>query len=266
MGRTARGSVIEDRRQRDTTFAVRFTVNGNKQYQRCGKRSEGWDRAKAQRALDDTMAEVRLGIWQPPAVELEEPREVPTFWAFATDWFAKQSAEGGRYGGGLTEAGQDDLKWRLNKHLRHAFGSKRLDEISVEDVDRYRFTKSRTGELNPTSINKTLATLSAILDVAQEYGHIARNPAAGKRRRLPSIKPRRPWLDRAEHIAALLDAASEVDAAAKLGTGKRRALLSLLTFAGLRLGEALALHGETSISPAGRSPFAPPRRTPASAP
>jgi integrase len=244
MPRPASGSVIEDRRTRDVTFGLRFSADGRKRYQRCGKRSEGWDRAKAQNALDDTLAEVRLGIWQPPAVELEESREVPTFWAFATDWFAKQSAEGGRDGSGLTKAGRDDLKWRLNVHLRHAFGSKRLDEITVADVDRYRLMKVREGQLNATSINKTLDVLSAILELAVEHELVTRNVARGKRRRLPSIKPRRSWLDRAEHIAALLDGASEVDAAATLSRGKRRALLSVLTFAGLRLGEALNLRWE----------------------
>jgi integrase len=241
MGRPATGSVTEYRTAGDVSFYLRFSAGGRKRHQRCGKRSEGWNRVRAQKALEDTMAEVQLGIWRPPAVEVEESRECPTFWAFATDWFAKQSAEGGRYGGGLTKAGKDDLKWRLNCHLRHFFGTKKLDEITVADVDRYRLVKVREGRLNATSINKTIEVLSAILELAVEHEFITRNVARGKRRRLPSIKPRRSWLDRAEHIAALLEGASEVDAATTRCRGKRRALLATLTFAGLRLGEALNL-------------------------
>jgi integrase len=68
-----------------------------------------------------------------------------------------------------------------------------------------------------------------------------RNVAKGRRRRLPTSQPRRTWLDRAEHIAALLDAAGELDLAARYSRGQRRALLATLVYAGPRIGEALAL-------------------------
>ena len=45
----------------------------------------------------------------------------------------------------------------------------------------------------------------------------------------------------ADHIAALLDAAGKLDARATICRGQRRALLATLTFAGLRIGEALSL-------------------------
>jgi integrase len=105
-------------------------------------------------------------------------------------------------------------------------------------VDRYRLGKVREGKLGVTSINKTLTTLAAILEAAVEYGLIDRNPAHGRRRRLPAVAPRRSWLDRADHIAALLDAAGEH---ATVCRGQRRGLLATLTFAGLRIGEALPL-------------------------
>ena len=129
----------------------------------------------------------------------------------------------------------------LSNHLLPAFSSRRLDRITVEDVDRYRLGKVREGKLNPTSINKTLTTLTAILEAAVEYELIDRNPARGRRRRLPAVAPRRPWLDRAEHMAALLAAASALDEKARARRGQRRALLATLVFAGLRIGEALSL-------------------------
>ena len=55
-------------------------------------------------------------------------------------------------------------------------------------------------------------------------------------------KPARQYLDRAEQIAALLEAAGELDAEARSnGRMARRALLSTLVFAGLRITEALDL-------------------------
>jgi integrase len=125
--------------------------------------------------------------------------------------------------------------------LLPVFARKRLDEITVADVDAYRLRKVREGRLGPVSINKTLATLAAILDVAVEYDHIARNPAAGKRRRLPTPAPKRTWLDRAAHVAALLDGARELDGEARALRGQRRALVATLVFAGLRISEALDL-------------------------
>jgi integrase len=240
MPRPATGSIQEDRRTKDTVYGLRFKALGKKHYQRCGKHSDGWNRSMAEEALKDVLAEVRLGTWRPPAPpveEVREPCECPTFWAFAREWYDKQCAEGGRNGSGLSEGGKKDLKWRLNNHLRQAFGTKRLDQITVQDVDRYRLAKA--GELNATSTNKTLAALSAILELAREYGHIDSNPAAGKKRRLKPKKPKRSHIDRADHIEALLNGASADGP--RWRDGRRRALLATLTFAGLRLSEALAL-------------------------
>ncbi len=168
-------------------------------------------------------------------------RRAPTFQEFALPWLERQKVEGGRASQGLADKSREDLEWRLTKHLLPAFGSQRLDEITVEDVDRYRAAKVRGTQLMPSSINKTLSTLSTILEVAVEYDLIERNPAQGRRRRLRSPTPQRSWLDRADHIVALLDGARDLDEQARIRRGQRRALLATLTFAGLRIGEALAL-------------------------
>lgn len=165
----------------------------------------------------------------------------PTFREFALQWFERQLVEGGRAGTGVAAKSREDLEWRLTRHLLPAFASRRLDEISIQDVDGYRMEKVRAGDLAPSSINKTIATLATILEVAVEYELIERNPAHGRRRRLRSSTPKRPWLDRANHIVALLDGASELDEEARVARGQRRALLATLVFGGVRVGEALAL-------------------------
>jgi integrase len=172
---------------------------------------------------------------------VEDGREIPTFEEFAAQWFERQTVEGGRAGTGLAAKSREDLEWRLAGHLLPAFASRRVDEISIRDVDGYRVGKVREGELAPSSINKTIATLASILEVAVEYEIIGRNPAHGRRRRLRSSTPKRSWLDRADHIAALLDGAGVLDQEARAACGQRRALLATLVFGGLRVGEALAL-------------------------
>lgn len=241
MPRPAKGQVIVDRRRRSPSYAVRFRTYGRREYVTLGTAAEGWTEAKAQTELQNILADVRRGIWRPTVVEVvQAPREVPTFHVFASEWFERQAVEGGRRGGGL-DTGKADLKWRLSNHLLLAFASRRLDQITIEDVDRYRLGKVCEGKLNATSINKSLATLAAILEGAVEYEMIDRNPARGRRRRLPAVASRRSWLDRAEHIAALLDAARQRDRDARVCRGQRRALLATLVFAGLRIGEALSL-------------------------
>jgi integrase len=62
-------------------------------------------------------------------------------------------------------------------------------------------------------------------------------------------KLRRAWLDRTDHIVALLDAAGELDREAQPRYGHRRVLIATLVFAGLRISEALALRwGEIDLS------------------
>jgi integrase len=78
------------------------------------------------------------------------------------------------------------------------------------------------------------------MEQAVEYSLIDRNPAKGRRRRLPTVRPRRTYLDRAEHIAALLDAAGELDREGRVAAF-RRPLLATLTLAGLRIDECLRL-------------------------
>ncbi len=242
MPRPATGQVVVDKRRRSPTFGLRFRAYGRREYVSLGTSEDGWTRAKAQTELENVLADVRRGIWRPPVAEVvQAPREVPTFHVFASEWFERQKVEGGRRGKGLAPKGRENLQWRLSNHLLPAFASRRLDQITVEDVDRYRLSKVREGKLGVTSINKTLTTLAAILEAAVEYELIDRNPARGRRRRLPAVAPRRSWLDRADHISALLDAASKLDAEARVCRGQRRALLATLTFAGLRIGEALSL-------------------------
>jgi integrase len=216
---------------------------------------------------------VRRGIWRPPTPEpTPEIDQDPTFHEFASRWFESTKGE-------WREKTRLDYEWQLASHLLPFFKNHHLSQITIAEVDRYRqakvtearaiqvatakgqrltdtytdkhgYTRKRTRRaLSATSINKTITRLGQILEVAVEYGLIGANPAKGRRRRLKPQKAAPVWLDRAEHIEALLDAAGEVDNHAKANGGHdqkgglvyRRALLSTLVFAGLRIGELTAL-------------------------
>jgi integrase len=85
-----------------------------------------------------------------------------------------------------------------------------------------------------------VGTLAAVLEDAVEYDLIARNPAKGRRRKLPTRKPARAFLE-PEQVNALLTAAGELDDEDRDGRKIRRPLLATLAYAGLRIGERLAL-------------------------
>jgi integrase len=273
MARPATGQVVVDKRRRSPTFAIRFRAYGRREYVTLGTAAEGWTRAKAETELQNVLADVRRGLWRPPQPEpAPEVDRDETFHEFASRWFEATKDE-------WRPKTRLDYAWQLSNHLLPFFGHHRLSQITIAEVDRYRQAKvseARTVRaaaaedkplfdeyvdkrgrmhrrprraLSATSINKTITRLGQILEVAVEYGLIEANPAKGRRRRLKSQKAAAVWLDRPEHIEALLDAAGELDRHAeakgghdqKGGPSYRRALLATLVFAGLRIGELTGL-------------------------
>jgi integrase len=235
MARRSTGGVVLDERRKSPVFALRFRAYGRRQFVTLGSVDEGWTREKAEVALRHALADVERGIWRPPDREVmpapERPQD-PTFHEFASDWFRANE-------GGWRPKTRVDYQWQLSSHLLPVFAAHRLSQITIAEVDRYRAAKVRQGVLSPTSINKTITRLAQILEVAVEYELIERNPAKGKRRRVKASRPAPVWLDRAEHIAALLNGAGQLDARARRDRQhvERRAILATLVFAGLRIGE-----------------------------
>jgi len=185
--------------------------------------------------------------------------EVPTFHEFATDWLARREGE-------VAPRTVEYERWALTHHLLPHFAHTPLTAIDIAAVDAYRRTKvaesdrrrqaieagrplrsgpAGTGPvlrpLSPATVNKTIDVLQAVLALAREYGHIADNPATGRRRRLKAPKPRPVHLDAAEPIQALLDAAAILDADPRHRMRDRHAIITTLLFAGLRAHELCQL-------------------------
>jgi integrase len=260
MPRKPTGQVIERDRQRGHTFAIRFRAYGERRLVTLGTVDEGWNRGRAEEELENVLADVRRGIWQPPRATVVDaptaPRD-PSFHAFSSEWFAGVELA-------LKPRTRTDYLWRLSSHLLPYFAEHRLAAITVEEVDRYRRHKERQRAqleraraeqasrpaaereqlprpLSNGSINKTIRLLAQVLEQAVEYGLIDRNPAAGKRRLLRESKPSRSYLQ-PDQVKALLGAADELDQEARHGdTRRRRPLIATLVLAGLRISEALDL-------------------------
>lgn len=225
MARLPTGHVVAPDGPRQRSWAIRFRAYGKRRFVTLGRPEDGWNRQRAERELRHVLADVERGIWQPaePAPEPVEPQPCPTFHEFASAWLRDGEP-------GWRPRTVADYRWALELHLLPYFARHRLTEISIEDVDRYKAAKLREGKLAPNAINKTLTRLAQVLEVAVEYGHIERNPAKGKRRRVKATEPRRSWVE-PEQLPALLDAADIY----------MRPLIATLAGAGLRIGEAVAL-------------------------
>jgi integrase len=243
--RAPRGEIVRNPTRDGFKFALRFTAGGKRRYQTLGSPEEGWSETRAQMELQRVLQEVRDGTWQ-PYVPQAEPSPVPTFHEFASAWLASISKQ-------IRPGTLLDYENQLRVHLLDFFKDHLLTEITVAEVDRYREHKVSEGLIGASTINKTITRLGQILEVAVERELIARNPAkvGGKRRKVKAEKPRRAYLDRAEQITALLDAAGAIDAE-RTAPLARRALLSTLTFAGLRISELIALDWRDVDLAAGR--------------
>jgi integrase len=283
MPRQATGQVVVRERKAGRVYALRFRAYGGRQYVTLGTDAEGWSEPRAEVELGNVLADVRRGIWKPPNPEpAPRPPADPTFHEFASEWWAAKRGE-------MRPNTRADYEWQLSGHLLPYFARLHLSEITVADVDKYRRTKVEESErraralaawqarltaetdrakrrelarqrppkpLSAASINKTLTRLGQILDVADEYGMIPRNPLRvnPRNRKLKVIKPPAVWLDRADQIEALLEAAGELDRRARPDRRhvRRRTMLAVLVFGGLRLGELLSLRWRDVDLEAGR--------------
>jgi integrase len=223
MARPATGSVIPPK-GKQRSWALRFTAYGKRRQISLGRPDEGWNRQRAEAELENVLADVRRGIWQPHTPEpVEAPAGAQTFHEFASAWYERHRPE-------WRENTAGDYLWSLSHHLLPFFKDHALAQITAEEVDRYKTAKLREGKLSPNTINKTLTRLAQILAEAVEYGHLERNPGIGRRRRLKAEKPKHRQVE-PEQLPALLEAAD----------GWLRPVVATLMGAGLRVGEAVAL-------------------------
>ena len=258
MPRPATGQVVEKHAERGTVYALRFRAYGQRRYLTLGSDADGWTRSKAEAELTLTLAQVERGKWTPPvAPPVEAPAAEQTFHEFASEWYA-QNERGWELHTAKT------YRSLLSNHLLPFFSQHTPRQITVAEVDRYRedrladgarrllarervlaynldhpkHPKPLTRKLGTTTINKTLVLLGSILAVAEERGLVDRNPlTVNPQRRKAKRERRRPvYLDSAEHIAVLLEAADDLDAAPDALTGGRRAMIATLALAGLQSG------------------------------
>ncbi len=242
MARETTGQVVERKGKRGITYAARVRAYGERHYLTLGYSWDGYTRRRADTELQNLLADIRRGIWQPPQpAPAPTPAKDPTFHEFASQWFESRRHE-------VLPRSVEDYQWALTRHLLPFFKDHRLSQITIAEIDRYRTGKVREREqrkegrsLSNSSINETLNLLAQVLEIAVEYEHIQFNPARGRRRRLKVSQPARTWLE-PEQVKPLLDATVRGLRGGKTMPDPRmRTLFATGVCSGLRIGELLAL-------------------------
>ena len=86
--RVPKGEVVRNPTRGGFTFALRFTAYNKRRYLTLGRPEDGWTEARARTELENILADVRRGIWQPHTIEAPpEPPQDPGFHEFASAWF-----------------------------------------------------------------------------------------------------------------------------------------------------------------------------------
>lgn len=126
MGRPATGEIRERRRKDGSTFySARVRVDGQRHTVKFGTDREGWTRVRVEAELEDILARVKLGIWEPPLQEKHHKVPEPTFHEVASSWLAMRGAED------LAPRTVEDYRWRLVRHLLPFFAAYRPSEIDL---------------------------------------------------------------------------------------------------------------------------------------
>jgi hypothetical protein len=176
------GIEFERQSDGDGVFTVNIMVDKERIHRVIGRESEGTTRTQA----EDFIAKVRNDA-KHDRLALPKGRKVALSFRDAADKYLKK----------LEESGGKDLKMkamRLNLHLVPFFGDTPLSKISAFDVERYKRQRQQEpvhtrykGEaalraregvvIKQGTINRELAVLSHLFNMAIEWGWIDRRPA-----------------------------------------------------------------------------------------
>jgi integrase len=208
------------RRQRGpaVTYVFKYRNAGGQRWQTIGRHGSPWTPETARVEAKRLTGEIATG--GNPARERDTRKAAPTL-AEIAQRFLDQHANAK-----LRPRTAHEYKWLVEKMLVPALGSKRLAELTRNDVSVFHYAKRET----PSNANRALALLKTICRWADPDGvnpcrHIKPFPERARERFLS-----------AEELARLGKAL-----AAWPGSPFASAAIRLLVFTGARLGEVLSL-------------------------
>lgn len=235
--------VIEYRGRRGVVWKIKYRdASGRQIKETLGRAADGWNRRKAASELRARLTDVeRDGYRKVVAVR---------FAALAEGWVDEHADARG-----LKRSTREAYKTIVDRHLVPAFGPLRLEDITVERIERYLAAKRRTG-LAPATLHRQLATLSLLFATAQRRGLVRANPVPLVER--PKAKRQRWRILAPSEVNAVERTFAELIANAANDHQRddlrvARLLFITMMATGIRRGEALGLrwHSVSLADPAG---------------
>jgi integrase len=195
----------------------------------------GWSERTASVELENILARVKAGVWEPPkrAARATKPVDTgsPLFVPYSSKWL-QDKIDGVNGEKPVSKNTEKNYRWRLECHIVPFFEGHRLEEIDRDlclafkahllkqsrklreqiaaGADLRDENNQKIVPLSASSIRKVIDTLASILEEADEDDHLDHNPARGKRMRVHVPKSTQTFLEMDE-LAAVIDAASEQD-------------------------------------------------------
>jgi integrase len=200
-------------------------------------------RKDAQGQLEEILVEARRGV-------ARQERTGLTFELLAEEWF-----ENGKFERDWSASTQVDYRSVLDAHLIKEFGRKRVEQITTEEIEKWRNRIAKDGTKNRHTVNKIVTQLHAVFEHAVDRHGLLVNPVAKVKRLRESYDAARYDFFSPEEIERLVAAAragrhrdpsrpavSETERALRAAEDEQDAVIYLTaTFTGLRRGELLAL-------------------------
>ena len=221
----ATGQVLAYKRKDDlTSWYLRVRAYGSRHRVNLGTELDGWTEARARIELQNVLAKIQAGLWEPPAPQTTTLDD-PTFHQFASSWLARRRPS-------YKERTYEHYRYFLTDHLLPAFASLRLSQLDYAAIDRYVEAKQLEAEeireaarrgarltnasgrrkrpLANSTINATVELLARVLDEAVRRKLVAANAARAKGLRLKEQRSRGNVLE-VDELEDLLTAAAEID-------------------------------------------------------
>jgi integrase len=213
-----------DRKDGLTSWYLRVRAYGSRHRVNLGTELDGWTQARARIELQNVLAKIQAGLWEPPAPQATALDD-PTFHQFASSWLARRRPS-------YKQRTYEHYRYLLTHHLLPAFAAVRLSQLDYAAIDRYVEAKQLEGEeireatrrgltltnasgrrkrpLANSTINATVELLIGILDEAVRRKLLVVNPAREKGLRLKEQRPRGNVLE-IDELEDLLAGAAEID-------------------------------------------------------
>jgi integrase len=207
-----------------TSWYLRVRAYGSRHRINLGTELDGWTQARARIELQNVLAKIQAGLWQPPAPQATTLDD-PTFHQFASSWLARRRLS-------YKQRTYEHYRYLLTHHLLPAFAALRLSQLDYAAIDRYVEAKQLESEelreatrrgvtltdasgrrkrpLANSTINATLELLIGVLDEAVRRKLLVVNPAREKGLRLKEQRPRGNVLE-IDELEDLLAGAAEID-------------------------------------------------------